>query len=71
MQDVMARTSTFAVHDQHMHGQLTVLLTKWRAERRSYEQMSFDLARDYGIHVVSSTVYRWCRRLPVALEEAS
>jgi hypothetical protein len=67
----MARTSTFDAHDQHMGGQLTVLLTTWRAEERSYEEIAVLLLPPYGIHVVASTVYRWCRRLPVALEEAS
>jgi intein-encoded DNA endonuclease-like protein len=59
----MARTSTFAAHDQHLDGGLTAALTRWRAEGLTYEQITDRLRDELGIDVVTTTVLRWCRRL--------
>jgi len=67
----MARTSTFDLHDGHMSGRLTHLLVLWRSEGRTYEQITDLLREQHGIDVATSTVYRWCRRLPAPVEKAS
>lgn len=54
----MARTGTFPLYDRIMEGKLSALLTEWRAEGASYQEVAHRL-RDHDINVSHETVRRW------------
>lgn len=55
----MQSGSTFLLYDRILNGELTQILTGWRAEGVSFDVMAERL-RDMGVKASRSTVNRWC-----------
>lgn len=63
----MARRPLFPLYDRILDGQLAAILTGWRAEGTSYEEMAGRLRDEHQIIVTSETVRRWCSQLGIEL----
>lgn len=61
----MARRPLFPLYDRILDGKLAALLTGWRAEGLSHEEITGRLRSDHEIVVTSETVRRWCRDLGI------
>jgi hypothetical protein len=59
------RTSTFPLTDRALGGKLKGLLTGWRGEGLSLEEITFRLRSEYDVTVSAATVHRWCASLNI------
>lgn len=55
----MARSSTFPLVDRILDGQLTALLTTWRGEGATFQDIAYRLRAEHDIRVSIATVQRW------------
>lgn len=63
----MAPTSTFDLYDRILGGTLRQLLTDWRTEGLSLEDISYKL-RDLDVQAKAATVGRWIKEKGITAE---
>lgn len=67
----MARSSTFPLVDRILDGQLADLLTTWRGEGATFQDIAYRLRADHDIKVSIATVQRWVEQVEAEPTEAS
>lgn len=55
----MAGSSTFPLVDRILEGRLADILTNWRAEGATFQDVAYRLRAEHDIKVSIATVQRW------------